>query len=259
MPNTRFVVARGVPMDTMRAPVVLPKAITDSINAAVAAVRQADAVILVLGEHPEQSGEAASRSYVELPGAQTQLVRAVAQAARSARKPVVALLTSGRALALGDIAPEVPAIVETWFLGVEHGNAVADVLLGRANPSGRLPVTFPRTTGQVPIHYDRKNTGRPPAVESEYSSKYLDIPWTPLYPFGHGLSYTTFGYANVRPTSATVPNAAIPTADIRNSRSRSLTRRPSLSASLHKAQATLRATPAPHSPPNGYAVPGKRG
>jgi beta-glucosidase len=193
-----------VPMDTMAAPVELPRARLDSIAAAARLVRQADAVILVLGEHPDQSGEAASRSYVELPGAQMALVRAVAKAAREQRKPVVALLTSGRALALAELATEVPAIVETWFLGVEHGNAVADVLLGRANPSGRLPVTFPRTTGQIPIHYDRRNTGRPPAENGEYTSKYLDIPWTPLYPFGHGLSYTTFGYTNVRVSPATV-------------------------------------------------------
>ena len=103
---------------------------------------------------------------------------------------------------------EVPAILETWFLGVEHGNAVADVLLGRANPSGRLPVTFPRTTGQVPIHYDRKNTGRPAATDVEYSSKYLDVPFTPLFPFGHGLSYTTFAYSDVRVSPATVSAGA---------------------------------------------------
>jgi beta-glucosidase len=98
----------------------------------------------------------------------------------------------------------VPAIVQTWFLGVEHGHAVADVLLGRTNPSGRLPVTFPRTTGQVPIHYDRRTTGRPPAANGEYTSKYLDVPWTPLYAFGHGLSYTTFEHGTPRVGTATM-------------------------------------------------------
>src|SRR5205807_2671861 len=83
-------------------------------------------------------------------------------------------------------------IVETWFLGVEAGTATADVLFGDYNPGGKLPVTFPRATGQVPIYYAHKNTGRPPAQDNKYSSKYIDLPWTPLYPFGHGLSYTTF-------------------------------------------------------------------
>jgi len=84
------------------------------------------------------------------------------------------------------------AILETWFLGLEHGTATADVLFGDYNPSGRLPVSFPRVTGQAPIYYAHKNTGRPPTPDNDYSSKYIDVPWTPLYPFGHGLSYTSY-------------------------------------------------------------------
>jgi beta-glucosidase len=96
------------------------------------------------------------------------------------------------------LADNVPAIVESWLLGVEHGNALADVLLGDAIPSGKLPVTFPRATGQVPIYHAHRNTGRPADQANHYTSKYLDLPWTPLFPFGHGLSYTTFRYANLR-------------------------------------------------------------
>jgi beta-glucosidase len=105
---------------------------------------------------------------------------------------------NGRPLAVQWLADSVSAVVESWLLGVEHGNALADVLVGDANPSGRLPVTFPRATGQVPIHYAHRNTGRPAAEENHYTSKYLDLPWTPLFPFGHGLSYTTFRYANLQ-------------------------------------------------------------
>jgi beta-glucosidase len=110
---------------------------------------------------------------------------------------VVAVLMNGRPLATPWLADSVPALVESWFLGVEHGTALADVLLGDANPSGRLPVTVPRATGQIPLYYNHKNTGRPAAAGNHYTSKYIDLPWTPLYPFGHGRSYTTFAYANL--------------------------------------------------------------
>ena len=112
-------------------------------------------------------------------------------------KPVVAVLMSGRPLAVPWLADSVPSILNAWFLGVEHGHAVADVLFGDHNPAGRLPVSVPRVTGQVPIHYGHKPTGRPPA-EERYTSKYIDVPWTPLWPFGHGLSYTSFAYADLR-------------------------------------------------------------
>jgi beta-glucosidase len=110
----------------------------------------------------------------------------------------VVVLVSGRPLTIGWLADRAPAILATWFPGTEAGHAVADVLFGKANPGGKLPVTFPRTVGQVPIYYSQKSTGRPPSEENKYTSKYLDSAWTPLYPFGHGLSYTTFNISNVR-------------------------------------------------------------
>jgi beta-glucosidase len=111
---------------------------------------------------------------------------------------------NGRPLAIGWLAERVPAIVETWFLGVEHGTATADVLFGDYAPGGKLPVTFPRAVGQVPIYYSHKNTGRPPSEDNKFSSKYIDLPWTPLYPFGHGLSYTTFAYGAPRLSATTL-------------------------------------------------------
>ncbi|MEP6731666.1 MAG: glycoside hydrolase family 3 N-terminal domain-containing protein [bacterium] len=162
---------------------------TTGIADAVRVATQADVVVLVVGESPSQSAEAASRSSIELPGAQLKLAQGVV----ATGKPVVVVLMNGRPLALQWLNDHVPAIVETWFLGVEHGNATADVLFGDYNPGGKLPATFPRVTGQIPIYYNHRNTGRPPSGE-KYTSKYIDEPWTPLYPFGHGLSYTTFRY-----------------------------------------------------------------
>ena len=160
---------------------------------AVAAARQAKVAILVLGERHDMSGEAASRSSLGLPGVQQQLLEAVA----ATGTPVVLVLMNGRPLILEWAAEHVPAIVETWFLGVEAGNATADVLFGDVNPSGRLPVTFPRSVGQIPLYYNHRNTGRPPAAE-KYTSKYIDVPVTPRYPFGYGLSYTTFSYRDLK-------------------------------------------------------------
>jgi len=107
-------------------------------------------------------------------------------------------LMNGRPLAIPELAASAPAIVEAWFLGTEMGHAVADVLFGKASPGGRLPVSFPRATGQEPLYYNHKPTGRPPRAEEKYTSKYVDVPWTPLYPFGYGLTYTTFAYDSLR-------------------------------------------------------------
>src|SRR5207248_3961859 len=126
------------------------------------------AVILVLGERADMSGEASVRASIELPGAQLALAQAVVRATRG--KPVVAVLMNGRPLAVPWLADSVPALVESWFLGVEHGHALADVLFGDYNPAGRLPNTFPRVTGQVPIYYNHKNTGRPPEESNHYTS-----------------------------------------------------------------------------------------
>ena len=165
---------------------------------AVAAARQAKVAILVLGERGDMSGEAASRSSLGLPGVQEQLLEAVA----ATGTPVVLVLMNGRPLILEWAWDHVPAIVETWFLGVEAGNATADVLFGAVNPSGRLPVTFPRVLGQIPLYYNHRNTGRPPDPNNKYTSKYIDVPVTPRYPFGLGLSYTTFSYSNLKLSAA---------------------------------------------------------
>jgi beta-glucosidase len=148
----------------------------------------------VLGERGDMSGEAASRSSLGLPGVQEQLLEAVA----ATGTPVVLVLMNGRPLILPWAGDHVPAIVETWFLGVEAGNATADILFGDVNPSGRLPVTFPRVLGQVPLYYNHRNTGRPPDPKNKFTSKYIDVPVTPRYPFGYGLSYTTFSYTNLK-------------------------------------------------------------
>lgn len=189
-PSTRVVHEPGAsPMDDD----------TTGIASAVRAARLADAIVLVLGESPLQSAEAASRADVGLPGAQLRLAQAIA----ATGKPVVVVLMNGRPLAIQWLHDNVPAIVETWFLGVEHGTATADVLFGDYNPGGKLTVTFPRVTGQVPIYYNYRNTGRPPTSE-KYTSKYIDAPWTPLYPFGHGLSYTTFRHGTPRASTAMI-------------------------------------------------------
>jgi len=159
--------------------------------------RSADIVVAVVGEGYDQSGEAACRTSLGLPGAQEALVRMLT----ATGKPLVLVVMSGRPLGLSWEAQHVPAIVQAWFLGTTAGHAVTDVLFGDHNPSARLPVTIPRNVGQIPLHYDMKNTGRPvdPAHPDEkYKSRYLDVPNTPLYPFGHGLSYTTFSYGDVR-------------------------------------------------------------
>jgi beta-glucosidase len=171
---------------------------TTGIAAAVATAQQADLTVLVVGEADTMSGEASSRSRLGFPGAQEQLERAIV----ATGKPVVLVIMSGRPLVLSWSAEHVPAILETWFLGDEAGHAIADVLFGDVNPSGRLPVTFPRSVGQIPIYYAEKNTGRPAVEGQHFTSKYLDIPNTPLYPFGYGLSYTTFAYRDLKVANA---------------------------------------------------------
>jgi beta-glucosidase len=155
---------------------------------AVEAAKSADAVVLALGEDPVLCGEAASRAFIDLPGRQLDLAKAVI----AANKRVAVVLMNGRPLAIPWLAENAPAVLETWFAGVQAGPAIADALFGDANPGGKLPVSFPRTLGQVPVYYNHRNTGRPPDPDNRYSSKYLDAPWTPLYPFGYGLSYTSF-------------------------------------------------------------------
>jgi beta-glucosidase len=165
----------------------------NSIAEAVRTARDADAVIVVVGETAEMSGEAASRTSLDLPGRQLELLQAIHQTG----KPYVVVLMNGRPLVINWLAENSPAILETWFSGTQGGNAIADVLFGDVNPGGKLPVTFPRASGEEPFYYNRPATGRPPSNE-KYTSKYLDVPVAPLYPFGHGLSYTTFRLSNLR-------------------------------------------------------------
>lgn len=169
----------------------------DSVQGFSEAIRlaqQSDVVVLAVGEAALMTGEAASRTSLNLPGVQQQLVEAI----QKTGKPVVVVLSNGRPLTINWIDKNIPAILETWFLGTEAGHAIADVLFGDFNPSGKLPITFPRSVGQVPIYYSMKNTGRPMDPNNKYSSKYLDDANDPLYPFGFGLSYTTFSYGDVK-------------------------------------------------------------
>ena len=167
----------------------------DMIEDALAAASKADVVVAIVGEASEMSGESSSRSDITLPGSQKKLVTALARTG----KPLVLVIISGRPLALTEENDRAAAILQAWHPGLEAGNAVADVLYGRCNPSGKLTLTFPRNAGQIPIYYSQKNTGRPAAGEvyKKNESNYLDVPNTPLFPFGHGLSYSTFEYRNL--------------------------------------------------------------
>lgn len=159
---------------------------------AVNLAKQADAVVVVVGEQAMMSGEAASRAEITLPAVQEELVLELVRTG----KPVVVVLMNGRPLAIPKLAENATAILETWWLGTEAGNAIADVLFGVYNPAGKLPMTFPRSVGQVPIFYNEKSTGRPYDPNSKWTSKYIDMPNAPLFPFGFGLSYTSFTYSD---------------------------------------------------------------
>lgn len=165
-------------------------------NAAIQMARASDVVIMVMGEPAEWCGEAASRSSIILPEIQKELIREVAKL----NKPLVLVLMNGRPLAIEEESKMATAILEAWYPGTMGGKAVADILAGLVNPSGKLPVTFPRNLGQVPIYYSEKNTGRPydpKGVEQKYRSRYIDCPNDPLYPFGFGLSYSKFTYSDL--------------------------------------------------------------
>jgi beta-glucosidase len=161
---------------------------------AIATAKKADIIIAALGEAQWMSGEAASRTDIGLPGVQEEFVRALV----ATGKPVVVVLMNGRPLTIPWVADNASAILETWFAGTQAGHAIADVLFGDYNPSGKLPVTFPRSVGQIPLHYNMKNTGRPMDPNNKYTSKYLDMANTPQYPFGFGLSYTSFSYLELK-------------------------------------------------------------
>jgi len=167
---------------------------TDRISAAVDLCADAEVVVLCLGEAAAMSGEAASRADLGLPGRQ----RALAEAVFDLGKPVAVVLSSGRPLTLPWLFERADAVLATWFLGSEAGQAIADVLTGRFNPTGRLPVSWPRHVGQAPIFYSQRLTGRPTKAGVRYTSSYLDVPATPQFPFGHGLSYSRFAVLDLR-------------------------------------------------------------
>lgn len=160
---------------------------------AIATAKKANVVLLVMGESARMTGEAHSRAFIGLPGVQLDLVKEIYMTG----KPIILVIMNGRPLALSWENEHLPAILETWQLGTEAGNAIADVLFGDYNPSGKLVATFPRVTGQVPVYYNHKNTGRPGTNDGRYNARYIDLPVEPLYPFGFGLSYTTFSYSHL--------------------------------------------------------------
>jgi beta-glucosidase len=163
---------------------------------AIDVANQSDVILLSVGERYDMSGEAKSRSSLGLPGVQEDLIKEL----QKTGKPVVVLINAGRPLVFNWTADNMPTIVYTWWLGSEAGNAIADVLFGDYNPSGKLPMTFPRAEGQIPIYYNHLNTGRPAKNEDDhvYVSAYTDLQNTPKFPFGYGLSYTTFGYSDLK-------------------------------------------------------------
>jgi len=170
-----------------------PRSSEDMIKEAIEVANRSDIVVAVVGESQGMTGEAASRADIGLPGKQLDLLKALKQTG----KPLVIILMNGRPMSIKWENDNVDGILETWFAGTEAGNAIADVLFGTYNPSGKLTATFPQHVGQVPIYHSQKNTGRPYAgdVLDKYKSRYLDVPNEPLYPFGYGLSYTTFEYS----------------------------------------------------------------
>ena len=190
--DTKVLTARGTDFYTMD-----KSGFTEATNIA----KQADVIVLAVGESAVMNGEAASRSDIRLPAAQEDLVKAM----MATGKPVVVLAFHGRPLDLSFLENQTPSVLACWTLGTETGHAVADVLFGDYNPSGRLPMSFPRTVGQIPIYYNYNQTGRlyggkydEPASDRVYQSKYRDVKNSPLFPFGYGLSYTTFKYSEVQ-------------------------------------------------------------
>ncbi len=180
-----------------KAPPQTPEQIENAFTEAVESARRSDVAVMVLGELANMSGEDASRSSLNLPGKQEQLLEAVV----ALGKPVVPVLVSGRPLDISWAAEHVPAILEAWYPGTEGGNAAADILFGDANPGGKLPVTWPRKVGQVPLYYAHNLTHRP-ETEPDFVSRYWDCLSSPLYPFGYGLSYTTFAFSNLQLSQA---------------------------------------------------------
>jgi beta-glucosidase len=198
LPETELLYAAGVSING---------ADRAGIAGAVGICDAADAVLLCLGEAANMSGEAASRANPDLPGQQRALAEAVFERVRTRSIPVIVILFSGRPLMVPWLAAKADALLAAWFLGSEAGNAIADVVTGRVAPSGRTPITWPRAVGQVPLFFAQRPSGRPADAQDHFTSKYLDLPNEPLYPFGHGLTYTRFTLADLRVTPASVGEA----------------------------------------------------
>jgi beta-glucosidase len=202
--------------DMREQPAQTPQEAKQAAEAAIALAKRSDLAILVLGEIDLMSAESASRSSLKLSGGQEELLEAVV----ATGKPVVLVLVNGRPLDISWAAEHVPAILEAWYPGTQGGNAVADVLFGDVSPAGHLPVSWPRSTGQAPIFYNH-NLTQLPETDPDFKSRYWDIKSTPLYPFGYGLSYTTFAFDNINVTSsARVGEAIDVSADVTNTGSR---------------------------------------
>ncbi len=184
--NTKLLYAKGCDIDDQN---------KNGFEEALTAAKDADVIIMSMGEASNWSGEAKSRSNIHLPGVQEELIKAM----QATGKPVVVLINAGRPLIFNWTADNVPAILYTWWLGTKAGDAIANVLFGDYNPSAKLPMSFPRTEGQIPIYYNHYNTGRPAANDSDvnYVSAYIDLPNSPKFCFGYGLSYTSFNYSAV--------------------------------------------------------------
>ncbi len=192
-PSTNLLYAKGCEINDSS---------TAGFAEAIEAAKQADVVIMSVGEASDWSGEAKSRSNLHLPGIQEELIKAI----YATGKPVVVMVNAGRPLIFNWTADNVPAILYTWWLGTEAGDAIADVLFGDYNPSAKLPISFPRTEGQIPIYYDHFNTGRPATSDSDrfYRSAYIDLSIYPKYCFGYGLSYTNFNYSDISLSNSTL-------------------------------------------------------
>ena len=167
--------------------------LADSNDEAIRKVNNVDVAVVVLGEHPNRSGENSNISDLVLPPGQKPFLKSLA----AQGVPMILIVLAGRPLAISDEINLSKAVLYAWHPGIEGGHALADLLFGQANPSGKLPITIPRATGQVPIYYNHKNSGRPIGWR-DFSYRYVDLPHGPLFPFGYGLSYTTFQYSNLK-------------------------------------------------------------
>jgi beta-glucosidase len=183
-----------------------------SPDVALAHAPDVDAVVLVLGEHPRRSGENSNVSDLGLPPGQAEFVSAMA----ALGKPLVLVVFAGRPLAITKQVAQADAVLYAWHPGIEGGAALGEILFGIESPTARLPITFPRATGQIPVYYNHKNSGRPVTADGHFKTRYVDLPTAPLFPFGYGLTYTTFEYSNLKLSSDILRGVLHVSADITN-------------------------------------------